>query len=356
MSAAIRPWISSGVALVGAGVIAMTPVAPLPAAPLPTFQISAVHLPAVQLPRVELTASIADLLTFPALRQFILNRINDLVTLGVGLAQSGAALQQSIAQIPQTLVTVTQQVLSGDLLGALTTIETALVGSIVAVVEPTLNAIIQRRQRSLAVSSALQVAVPTAFFQFVGGLGAGLDEVTRAVITAGQDLVQAVLSLNLGNIVDAVVNGTGLVLGSFVTGAQHVIDGTAAAQQTIATAFAADPPAAMASTLSAAVASPNAATAPDLGHRFATLSVADPKGADNSSVRGSTALPVQPQPGSIAVQKTQNTTTADTKSTDNKRTETTASSTGTSNARPDTKPGTPGRKAGGSAKPVHAGN
>ena len=47
--------------------------------------------------------------------------------------------------IPSTLATVTQEVRSGDLLGALTTIETAVVGSVVAVGEPTLAAMIERR-------------------------------------------------------------------------------------------------------------------------------------------------------------------------------------------------------------------
>jgi hypothetical protein len=107
-------------------------------------------------------------------------------------------------------------VLSGDLLGAFITIETALVGSIVAVGEPTLAAIIELRQRYLAISPALQVAVPEAFIEVVGAVGRGLDEVARAVITAGQDLVDAVLSLSPGVIATALVNGTTLVLGSFV--------------------------------------------------------------------------------------------------------------------------------------------
>jgi hypothetical protein len=188
MHAAVRPWVTTGVALVSGAVIAVTPVAPPPPALTPQAHIPEVHLPAVQL-----SASIADIFTFPAFRQYILNQINDLVTLGVGLGGSAAGLGQSIALIPETLRTVTQQVLSGDLLGALTTIEVALVGSIVAIGEPTLDAIIQRRQRILAVQQALQVAVPQAFFDVVGGVGLGLDEVARAFIVAGQGLVDAVL-------------------------------------------------------------------------------------------------------------------------------------------------------------------
>lgn len=170
MHTAARPWVTTGAALVGASVIAVTPVAPPPPALVPQ-----VHIPEVQMPAVQLSASIADIFTFPAFRQYILNQIDDVVTLGIGFARAGAALGQSIALIPETLRTVTQQVLSGDLLGALTTIEAALVGSIVAVGDPILDAIIERRQRVLAVQQALQLAVPEAFFDVVGGIGRGLD-------------------------------------------------------------------------------------------------------------------------------------------------------------------------------------
>jgi hypothetical protein len=264
MHTVLRPWITTGVALVGASVIAVTPVAPPPPALVPQM-----HIPQVQMPSVELTASIADIFTFPAFRQYIVNQIDDLVTLGVGLADAGVALGQSIALIPETLRTVTQQVLSGDLLGALTTIEVALVGSIVAVGEPILDAIIERRQRVLAVSQALQQAVPEAFFDVVGGVGRGLDTVVRAFIVAGQDLVDAVLSLNLGNIVNSLVNGTTLVLGSLVDGGQQVVDGIVSAQQTIATALAAQPAPVSATAF-------NATDVPDLPRKTAMVAVSPP--------------------------------------------------------------------------------
>jgi hypothetical protein len=50
------------------------------------------------------------------------------------------------------------------------------------------------------VREALQVAVPQAFFIVVGGVGQSIKGALRAFITAGKDLVAAVLSLNPGNI------------------------------------------------------------------------------------------------------------------------------------------------------------
>ena len=77
------------------------------------------------MPEVQLTASVADILTLPVLRQFVVNRIDDVVTLGVGLVASGAGLGTSIAQLPGALVTLTQQLLTGQFEAALTTIEQA---------------------------------------------------------------------------------------------------------------------------------------------------------------------------------------------------------------------------------------
>jgi hypothetical protein len=156
--------------LVGASVIAVTPIAPPPQALAPQ-----VHIPEVQMPAVQLTAQVIDIFRFPAARQYIVNQIDDLITLGVGLGGSAVALGNAIVAIPGVSVTVVQQILSGDLLGALDTIQTFLVGSTGAVVGPTLNAIIERRQRVLAVQSALQVAVPTAVIGLATSFGTALN-------------------------------------------------------------------------------------------------------------------------------------------------------------------------------------
>jgi len=277
MRAAVRPWVTTGVAIVGASVIAVTPVAPPPLALMPQ-----VHIPEMQMPQVQLTASIADIFTFPAFRQYVLNQIDDLVTLGVGLGGSAAGLGQSIAAIPSTLVTATQQVLSGDLLGALTTFETYLVGSLVAIGEPTLAAIIERRQRVLAVSEALQEAVPAALIGLGTGIFAAVDGVLRSSIIAGQGVVDALLPLNLGNLVNALVGGTQLVLGSLADGGQDIVDAIVFAQQTIATALAAQP-AAAATAFSAKVSSAEVTDVPDLSRTTAMVAVSPSVETDDTA-------------------------------------------------------------------------
>ena len=59
---------------------------------------------------------------FPALQQLILNRINDIVTLGVGLAESAVAIGQALGTILPTLGTAIGQVLDGEFVPALNTV------------------------------------------------------------------------------------------------------------------------------------------------------------------------------------------------------------------------------------------
>lgn len=102
------------------------------------------------MPEVQLAADLGEILTLPVLRQYIVNRIDDVVTLGVGLAASGAGSGAAIARLPGDLVTLTQQILTGQFEAALTTIEDYLRDAGVAIIGPTLAAIIERRERYLS--------------------------------------------------------------------------------------------------------------------------------------------------------------------------------------------------------------
>ena len=70
MEISLRPWLTTGVALVGAGAIAMAPLHPITAVravPAPIATATAVHTTAFELPY---------LLTLPIIRQDIVNRID----------------------------------------------------------------------------------------------------------------------------------------------------------------------------------------------------------------------------------------------------------------------------------------
>lgn len=231
MIAAHRPFAVAGVALLGAGVIAGSP------ALAPT----SLELPHFATPQITLQASIFDIFTFPAWQQSIANEVEFVAIRASGLAAGGNALVQSLGQLPATVGTAIQQVISGDALGALTTVEQWIVATTEGTLVPPVLANIDVGQIQLAIQSALLLAQPQAAIQLGSAVFAGADAVARALIIAGQDFVNAVVSLNPAAIVQAVVTGVSGVLTSVAVAGQDVVNGIVAAQDTLATALAARP-------------------------------------------------------------------------------------------------------------------
>lgn len=220
----------AGAALLGAGLIATSTVTP-------------VHLAAPRLSdvAVQLQSSVLDIFTFPAFQQSIANEVEFVAIRAAGALASGAGLAESLAALPATLITAAQQTFAGDLLGALTTLEEAAIGAAEATLIPYVAAQIEVGQIQLAIDSALLPARPIAAVELGAGLFAAFDAVARALITAGQNFVSAVLSFNIADIVAAVVGGVTGVIAAFGTGGQDAVDGIVAAQTTLATALAARP-------------------------------------------------------------------------------------------------------------------
>lgn len=247
---ATRLSLPTAAAVMAAGVIVAGPPPPT----LTTLPAPVLH--SVQMPHIQLTATVADILQFPAFRQWVVNQVDDFVTISAGLVKAGQGVQQTINAIPGLIVTVTQQVLARDLVGALGTVEAGLVGAVTAIGGPILVSIIDRNQRQLAVQQALQGAVPAALIGLGAGLLGGFNDVATSAITAGQNVVAALLPINLGNLVTAVVDGVKLVVQGLSTGAGKVVDGIVFAQQTIAKALATQPAAAVAAVAPVAATTP----------------------------------------------------------------------------------------------------
>ncbi|HPX36615.1 MAG TPA: hypothetical protein PLH92_08625 [Mycobacterium sp.] len=255
MIAVQRPFAAAGIALLGAGVIAATPV-------LPRIDVAMPHL---QAPAIALQSSIFDILQFPAFQQAVANEIEFVAIQASGLAQSGTGLLQSVVALPPTLITATQQLFSNNPLDALDTVETWAIDSATAIVEPWLVANINVGQIQLAIQSALLPAEPLALVSVGNGFLNAFDAVSRASIIAVQNVVAALGTLNIGNIVTAVVSGISGVAQSFVTGGQALVDGIVGAQTLIADALKARPVAA----LSASAATVGAASAKQAAPRAA---------------------------------------------------------------------------------------
>lgn len=230
MIALSRSLTAAGTALMGASLIATSASAPV-----------SVAVPPLSDAAISLQASVLDIFTFPAAQQAIVNQVEYAALWAAGLAQSGIGVSQSLAAVLPTLITATQQIFARDPLGALTTVEDAAVGAAEAILVPLVASRIDIGQIQLAIESALLLARPVAAVELGAGLFAAFDAVTRAVITAGQNFVNAVLSLNLGNIITATVDGVRGVVTSFGTAGQDAVDGIVAAQSTLALALAERP-------------------------------------------------------------------------------------------------------------------
>ena len=240
MEASIRPWFTTGVALVGATAIAMAPLAPITASS-PTMGVRAaaatvsseVQLTAVELPYI---------LTLPIVRQAVSNWAENWAVYLAGLAKSGVGIGQSVLAIPGVTVEIIQEVLALDFVGAFDTFATAVRDSVVAVGQPLLDSLIWRNQKALAVQTALQAAVPQALIDSINGFLVAGNGVVTSLIVGTQNLVAAILTFNLGNIIDAAVDGTRNFIVALGAGAEAIVDGIEAAQLGIATALATPPP------------------------------------------------------------------------------------------------------------------
>ena len=230
MIAVSRSFTAAGTALMGAGLIATSAVAPVQ-----------VTLPQMSDAAIQLQATVLDIFTFPAAQQAVANEVQYATLWAAGLATAGVGVAQSLSALPQTLITATQQIFSRDPLGALTTVEDAAAAAADAILVPLVLSRVDIGQIQLAVESALLLARPEAAVQLGVGLFGAWDAVARAVITAGQNFVNAVLTLNPANIIAAVVGGVQGVVTSFVAGGQIAVDGIVSAQTTVATALAARP-------------------------------------------------------------------------------------------------------------------
>lgn len=240
MEASIRPWFTAGVAVVGAGAIALAPVSPIPTSS-PVEQVRAAT--AAVSAQFDLAAlDIPYIITLPIVRQYIRNWAQNWAVYLTGLAQAGVGAAQSLLAIPGVTVEVLQEVLTLNFVGAFETITTAVRDSVVAVGQPLLDSLIWRNQKYYAVQTALRAAVPQALIDATNGFLTAGNLVATSLIEGTQNLVAAVLSLNLGNIVDAAVDGTVNFLGAVGDGASAIVGGIESAQYGITTALATEPP------------------------------------------------------------------------------------------------------------------
>ena len=240
MDVSVRPWFTTGVALVGASAIALTPISPMaPVRPVADVaQVTAAVSRDVQLAALDWPY----ILSLPIIRQDILNTIDNWAVYLAGFAKAGVGLTQSLLAIPGVTVEAIQEVLALNFVGAFDTVATAIRDSVIAVGQPLLDSLIWRNQKAALVQAALASAVPLALLSVANGFLAAANGVTTSLIVGTQDFVAALLTLNLTNIVNAALDGTRNFVAALGAGAGAIVDGIEDAQRGIVAALATTPP------------------------------------------------------------------------------------------------------------------
>lgn len=240
MEMSLRPWVTTGIAVVSASAIAVAPISPVvPQARAAEAQVAHVtrtmdvDLAAIDWPYI---------LSLPIVRQQIRNWAQNWAVYLGGLAKSGVGIAQSLLSIPGVTIEVIQELFALNFVGAFETVTQAIRDSVVAIGQPLLDSVIWRNQKYYVVEAALRAAYPQAIIDVTNGFLVAGNTVVTSLIEGTQNLVAAILSFDLSNIVDAAVDGTVGFVQALGTGARSIVDGIESAQKGIADALATPPP------------------------------------------------------------------------------------------------------------------
>ncbi len=234
MQLTMRPYVNAGLALAGAGVIAVAPVVPsqaLHAPTLPQVHMSAVQLTALDNPLEVFgpivtalqqllgdTANTAATSINPLLRQVVINQLYTLQQAQQLIGNVAGGLGTIGAALPSTLQAVGAQLATGNVNGAIDAFQSGIILGglqlITGISQPIQNIV----QRPLAVASALVPAMITTVQSLViyavgSTLGIGCSDcvtvkpIVQQMVSSIQGVLQAVTTLNPINVINAVQHG-----------------------------------------------------------------------------------------------------------------------------------------------------
>ncbi|SCX34568.1 hypothetical protein [Mycolicibacterium fluoranthenivorans] len=249
MQSAMRPYVTAGVALVGASVIAVTPIAAHP------------NLPQTHMPQVQLTASsidnpinvfkpvledagswlnqtvhtvLADPL--PILRQIVSNQLYTARQVLEAAKAAGSALGQLGAGLPATLKAAGKILATGDVNGAIDAVINAGLMPILALLGNPWAALQPALERPFKVGQAMVSALYNAGLSMLVGVVAstiglgfnagGTPPLLQQIVTSTQKVLDSIKTLNPVNVINAVQHGIADVLKNAVEQAKQFTTGT----------------------------------------------------------------------------------------------------------------------------------
>lgn len=240
MNAAVRPYATAGVALLGASVIAISPLTPampeihsmqrtvssvgvqLSAAVNPienwvqVFQKSAANLGAIG---QQIAASPA-----PILSQIVANQIASLKTLQTAFNNNATVVKQIFDSVPGAIKTATEQLQSGEIVDAVNTINNTIVIPLVLAGVTAVSDLTGPLVSTVNNFAKAFATVPNAVFQVILPMTYPLVSTINVVVQATQDVYDGVVASDPGavintlvnlpaNLVDGFLNGSGTILG-----------------------------------------------------------------------------------------------------------------------------------------------
>lgn len=239
MNAAVRPYATAGVALLGASVIAISPLAPpmpdvhamqrtvssvgveLSAAVNPienwvqVFQKSAANLGAIG-------QQIADS-PAPILKQIVLNQIASLKALQTAFNNNAGTIKLILQGAPGAIDTARGQLQSGDIVGAFATINNQIViplalAGVQAVSDLTVPLVNTVNNYAKAFAT-----VPTAVFQVILPMTFPLVSTINAAVQATQDVYDGVVARDPGAVINTLVNLPANLVNGFLNGSGTIL-------------------------------------------------------------------------------------------------------------------------------------
>jgi hypothetical protein len=232
MQAAVRSYLTAGVATVGAGVIALSPIAP----PMP-----AVHLPSVHQAEVALSAAAGPIETWiqvinataanlnaigqqlaadpaPILQQIIANQKANGAIIGADSQQVVKAITDALQAYPATLQTALGQIAAGNIVDGANTLLSPVIGDALNIIVPLTDAI-QKVSVNMTTTMANALGEIQSVALTAGGplLGAFVYSPVNAVAAIAQTVVDDARTNPLGAI-NALLNAPATMVGAVLNG------------------------------------------------------------------------------------------------------------------------------------------
>lgn len=236
MQVAARPYLTAGVAFLGASAIAVSPVAPpMPDITVPAIASAHVELSAATSPFEAYLALVTNTVTnlqttlaaefedpVPILRQVIANQITTVTNLGEGLQGAAEGLANILdpanpVGIPAQLQQALTDLLAGNITGAVANAWGAMLSPVLnaglPLLEPITAAIRQPVQNLLnVVDTQLAVVLP-----LLGALNVGYVTVSTAA-QVGQDIVDSIRAGDPLGAANAMLGGPAVITDAFLNG------------------------------------------------------------------------------------------------------------------------------------------